>query len=159
MKNTLKLIAALLISTSVNPAFSQENTWAPTIIGAHLVTAHTEAGFNNTNPGVYARWADASGTGPVAGTYHNSERAQSAYAGYSWSWRTSGSGGQPNTGALSASITAGLITGYRAAKVLPLLVPSAAWHTSQHTALRLTYVPKIEKRGAHALHLSAEWSF
>ena len=94
----------------------------------------------------------------MLGTYYNSERAQSVYAAYVWSWRTSGASGQANTGSLSAAITAGAITGYQSGRIMPLLVPSVALHHG-HAALRLTYVPKIEKRSAHALHASAEWEF
>lgn len=42
---------------------------------------------------------------------------------------------------------------------LPLLVPSLAVDVADKTALRLTYIPKIEKAGAHALHLSVERRF
>ena len=42
---------------------------------------------------------------------------------------------------------------------LPLLVPSLAVDVADKTALRLTYIPKIEKARAHALHLSVERRF
>lgn len=146
------LIAACAACTGANAQditpSSERNSLVPSYVGLHLVTAHSVQGYNNTNLGLYAGWADSTGTGPVLGTYYNSERAQSLYAGYVWSWRASSL-------PVSASITSGLITGYKASTVLPLLVPSAALHAGR-TALRLTYVPKIEKKGAHALHLSME---
>jgi hypothetical protein len=153
----MKAIASLLIaacaictgaSAQDSPADAQRSALLPSYLGLHLATAHSTNTMNNTNPGVYARWADSTGTGPVAGAYYNSERAHSVYAGYSWGW-------QASSLPVSAAITAGAVSGYSAGKLLPLLVPSTALHMGS-TALRLTYVPKVEKKGAHALHLSVE---
>lgn len=126
------------------------SAWQPTAVGLHITSRHSVQGYNDFNPGVYLRWANARGSGPAAGVYHNSERATSVWAGYTYS--------TPHVGPVSAAITLGAITGYQAARVLPLAVPSVALHQGP-VAYRLTYVPKVEKRGAHALHLSLEWSF
>lgn len=41
-----------------------------------------------------------------------------------------------------------------------LVAPSIAWHATPSAALRLSWLPnKSQTVGAHALHLSAEWSF
>jgi hypothetical protein len=145
------LIAACAICTGASAqdsSASERSALLPSHLGLHLVTAHSAAAMNDSNPGVYARWADSSGTGPVAGVYYNSERAYSMYAAYSWGWQSSRL-------PVSAAITAGAVTGYNAGQLLPLLVPSTALHLGS-TALRLTYIPKVEKKGAHALHLSLE---
>lgn len=61
-------------------------------------------------------------------------------------------------GSLRVGLTVGLITGYLQAPVLPLLVPSVSYDVSDTTALRLTFIPRIEKRGTNALHFSMEFS-
>jgi Antimicrobial peptide resistance and lipid A acylation protein PagP len=160
---TMKKLASLLIAACAvcTASYAQDtaepaarSALLPSHVGVHLGTAHSTSGYNNTNPGVYLRWADGTGSGPVLGGYYNSERAQSRYAGYHWDWRATTTGGLP----VSAGVTVGAINGYARAKVMPLVVPSAAVHLGS-AALRLTYVPKIEKGGAHALHLSVEMAF
>jgi hypothetical protein len=159
-EKTMKKLASLLIAAcaACSGAYAQDDSepgtrsaLLPSHAGLHLVTQHSTTTANNTNPGMYVRWADATGTGPVAGSYYNSERNQSFYAAYSWNWRA-------RSMPVSAGITAGAITGYSSAKVLPLLVPSAAVHWGR-AAVKLTYVPKFEKDSAHALHLSVEVQF
>ena len=65
------------------------------VIGLHLLSAHSTAGLNNSNPGLYVRTA----TGFTAGAYENSlsrtrfggndgSQRISTYAG--WTWETSG---------------------------------------------------------------------
>lgn len=114
-------------------------------IGAHLVTAHDKPGLCNVNPGAYYR-ADS---GLTVGAYHNSDCRMSAYGG--WTWQT--------TGATRFALTAGLVTGYKAHPVMPLLVPSVARDVGGGWAVRLTAIPRIEKRGANAIHFSLEKSF
>lgn len=163
-----KFLAALFIASAALAATAQEpaeakqiatSTLLPNTLGLHIGSRHSVAGFNNSNPGLYGRWADAHENGWAAGTYFNSERAQSVWGGYSWSSPklALGSVGLRAFGA-SAGLTLGGVTGYRAAKLLPLVVPSAALHLGD-AAARLTYVPKVEKRGAAALHLSLEYRF
>lgn len=145
MKKIITLCALLACALH-----SQAQGLLPSTVGLHLGTKHSSAGYNNTNPGVYARWH----SGITAGVYYNSERATSAYAGYLW-----------ETAAytplqLQAGLLVGAVTGYRARQITPLLVPSlsAALPATNYRA-RLTYVPKAEKGSAHALHLSIEVNF
>jgi len=119
---------------------------AATTIGLHLGSVHSTPGWCNYNPGVYMR-TDA---GLTLGAYRNSECTSSAYAGWTWEARR---------GKLAAAVTAGAVTGYAARSVQFLLVPSIAVDVASRTALRLTYIPKIERAGAHALHLSIERRF
>lgn len=152
-----KFFAALFIATLAFTATAQEakpaerSALLPTTIGLHIGSKHSAPGFNDANPGIYARWADANGSGFALGTYYNSERAQSVWAGYSFSRRM-------NTLPISAAITVGAVSGYKAAKITPLIVPSVAVHYGS-SAARLTFIPKVEKAGAAALHLSLEYSF
>jgi hypothetical protein len=155
-----KFITALLIATAAftgcnaSAQEAERSPLLPNTLGLHVGSRHSEPGFNDTNPGLYARWADANGTGWALGTYYNSQRAQSAWGGYSFSSPRLGS---HNLG-VSAALTLGVVPGYRAAKVLPLMVPSAALHFGD-AAARLTYVPKVEKSSAAAVHLSLEYRF
>lgn len=78
------------------------------VIGAHLVSAHSSPGLNNTNPGLYVR----SESGFTFGAYENSisrtrfggnngSRRISTYAGWSW-----------ETDSRNWAITLGGVTGY-----------------------------------------------
>ena len=113
------------------------------VIGLHVVSLHSSPGLNNTNPGVYVKTQ----AGYTAGTYFNSERRQSFYLG-----RTFNVIGP-------VDITAGIITGYKAHPVMPMLVPSVKMDLTGPYAVRLAYVPKVQKGGAHALHLMIERGF
>ena len=113
-------------------------------VGIHTVSVHEHSGFNNVNPGLYLRYA----SGLTAGFYRNSYRRESAYLGYTIEtpqWRD-----------FSAAVTVGGVTGYPAASVMPLVVPSIAYHFDQST-VRLGIVPRPPKTGAAAaLHLMFE---
>ena len=118
---------------------------APAVIGLHLATLHSQRGLCDVNLGLYAVWP----SGFTVGGYRNSEcQKVSFYSG--WTWQT--------TGPVRVGLTAGLITGYRQAPVLPLLVPSVTVDVSPTTAIRATFVPKVEKNGTNALHFSIEFS-
>jgi hypothetical protein len=78
----LSLLAAL--------AFSAQAQSLPTVVGVHLVSYHAEKGgssdpgdqgWNNKNPGLYARW----GNGLTVGAYRNSLYRNSAYLGWTFS--------------------------------------------------------------------------
>ena len=105
-------------------------------LGLHIGSQHFPAlDYNNANPGVYYIHS----SGATVGTYYNSERRQSVYAGWTWDygpWR----------------LQAGAITGYRRAAVLPLIAPSV----SLGYGLRLTVLPKVERRGSAVVHLTWE---
>lgn len=105
-------------------------------LGFHIGSQHFPAqDYNNFNPGAYY----IHDNGATVGTYYNSERRQSVYAGWTWDygpWR----------------LQAGAITGYRRAAVLPLIAPSV----SLGYGFRLTVLPKVERRGSAAVHLTWE---
>ena len=105
-------------------------------LGFHIGSQHFPAKqYNNFNPGAYYIHS----SGATIGTYYNSERRQSVYAGWTWNhgpWR----------------LQAGAITGYRRAAVLPLIAPSV----SLGYGFRLTVLPKVERRGSAVVHLTWE---
>ena len=105
-------------------------------VGFHIGSQHFPAKqYNNFNPGAYYIHS----SGATIGTYYNSERRQSVYAGWTWDygpWR----------------LQAGAITGYRRAAVLPLIAPSV----SLGYGFRLTVLPKVERRGSAVVHLTGE---
>ena len=105
-------------------------------LGVHIGSHHfPRKDFNNANPGVYY----IADNGATVGTYYNSERKQSVYAGWTWDsgpWR----------------LQVGAITGYERRAVLPLIVPSVA----VGYGFRLAALPKVERSGASVIHLSWE---
>ena len=104
-------------------------------VGMHIGSQHFPArDFNNINPGVYYISKD----GYTVGTYFNSERRQSVYAGMTWDYGR-------------FRIQAGAITGYQG-KVLPMLAPSV--HLGE--GFRLTALPPFGSQGSAVLHLSFE---
>lgn len=121
-------------------------TLASIVIGAHIASAHFEPGYNNANLGVYAK-DDVSGL--TVGYVRNSYRRDSFYVAKTW-----------ETTDKRFALTAGAITGYPAAKVSPLLVPSYRQDMGDGWAARISYLPKPPKYGSSdALHLSVERSF
>ena len=105
-------------------------------LGLHIGSQHFPAQqYNNFNPGAYY----IHDNGATVGTYYNSERRQSVYAGWTWDsgpWR----------------LQVGAITGYERAKVLPMVVPSVALGYG----FRLTVLPKVERSGSSVVHLMWE---
>lgn len=128
------------------------HAFTPEVVGLHLVSHHFSAAqkgrpaWNDNNPGVYARWSN----GFTLGTFYNSERRQSVYAGQTWE--------TPRWCGLAASVTAGAVTGY-ARPVSPLLAASASVVLVKGTALRVTLLPRAHPRGSAAAHLSVERLF
>ncbi len=102
-------------------------------LGLHIGSQHFPAQqYNNANPGAYY----IHDNGATVGTYYNSERRQSVYAGWTWDsgpWR----------------LQVGAITGYERRAVLPLVVPSVALGYG----FRLAVLPKVERGGSAVLHL------
>lgn len=141
------LIAALLATVAMT---AQAADFVPTHLTVHVASVHTRAGYNNTNPGIGLRWADADGDGPVVGVYHNSERGVSVYAGYAWNWTIAG--------ALSVQVTAGAVTGYKRAPVVPMIMPSLAYALDKKSAVRLSAVPPVGKMAGVA-HLTYDVKF
>lgn len=132
MKHSILLIA-LAISASARAE--------PCLVGTHLASLHAKPGYEWATYGVYVR----SCSGLTAGVLRNSEGRSSVYLGQTWS-----------TSDGRWSITAGGITGYRSARVSPLLVPSLALPVSARSAVRLSFLPQSTRGGSAALHLSIE---
>ena len=136
-------MACSLFSCAPAPAYAEEATepfkLSDLTIGVHAYTYHFDKSqnYNNYNPGLYLEYQ-----GWIAGAYYNSERAPSAYAGYTFkavfgSW---------------IDVTVGAVTGYERAAVLPLVVPSIkVW---DHVRFSLLLPP--EKTG-WGLHVSFEF--
>lgn len=115
-------------------------------VGLHAVSAHQHGGMNNVNPGLYIRHDN----GITAGFYRNSYRRESVYIGYTTEVRR---------GPVSAALTIGAVTGYPAAPIMALAVPSVAYHFGNN-AVRLGIVPKPPSHGTSAsVHLMAERHF
>jgi hypothetical protein len=118
---------------------------ADTTIGLHIATAHFGADLKAATPGVYIR----NEAGFTAGVYRNSYSRTSTYAG--WTWQTEDK---------RFALTAGAVTGYPAAKLMPLIVPSVRFEVAHGIAARIAFIPKPAKHGrAAGLHLALEREF
>ena len=120
------------------------------IIGLHLWSSHfgacyeSPAGcrpYESATTGIYLR----APSGLTIGAYRNSYGGDSAYAG--WTFETSDG---------RFALMVGAVTGYHRAPVLPVVVPSMRIELGQQTALRASFIPKVEKKGANVLHLAIE---
>jgi hypothetical protein len=137
------IVAALAILVLV-PNKAQAQT-----VGLHLVTAHfantSETPLRSVTPGLYVRFD----SGATLGVYRNSDGATSAYAAFT-----------VQTADERYALTGGVVTGYAASKVMPLLVPSVRFRITECDAVRVAFIPKPIKHGhAAGLHLSVERSF
>lgn len=112
-------------------------------LGLHLLSAHVQPGYEAATVGVYAQ---APG-GLTVGALRNSERRLSFYAGRTW---------QTDDGRWA--LTAGGITGYRSARLAPLLVPSVRLQLGAGAAARISLIPKPRAGGSSAAHISLEWT-
>ncbi len=139
--NTARLLTLALAALAFSAAAQASQFTA----GVHLATTHRgNAGLESSTPGLYVRHE----SGATAGGYRNSYGRWSTYAG--WTWEAPGR---------YVAITAGAVTGYPAAKVMPLLVPSVRLPLGPVSA-RVSYIPKPVKSGtASGLHLSLESEF
>lgn len=146
IRRVIGLVAAATVACAA--ALSCGQARSETRIGAHLGSYHFSGDFNNFNPGVYVYH-----NGWTAGTYYNSERRQSVYAGYTAEWQLSEQ--------WSAAVTVGAITGYQRAAVLPMAVPSLRWSIpgALGTAVRVSFVPPVGKGSSAVVHASIEWRF
>lgn len=115
-------------------------------IGVHIGSHHfPNEGYNNFNPGAYFKHDN----GFTVGAYLNSYRKVSVYAGATYSFGP-------------VDFTIGGITGYQGkvqngGYVSPLIVPSIALPAVNGISPRIAYLPKVEKGGAHVLHLMLEF--
>jgi hypothetical protein len=145
--------APLTVSQASQPAEAVRSAWVPAVIGVHTFSVHSNhwdavAGrdWNSSNLGMYARWDN----GIVVGTYYNSIRRQSAYAGWVWPLNN------------YIDIVVGGITGYdrvgsSSKPVIPMLVPTIHVPLTQSMDARVMFLPKAEKRGAAVVHFTLEF--
>ena len=105
------------------------------LLGLHLYTQHVKDNFNNFNPGVYAKCDSY-----VAGTYYNSIRRQTVYAGYVYSIGP-------------VDITFGAATGYYK-PVIPLVVPSI-----KIEGVRFNLIIPSKMTAGGGIHISIEKEF
>ena len=159
----------LVLSCAPKPAYSQTTEiqgdnfsvisyepYAVNTIGLHLGTyhfsqnkvssKHFKGTWNDFNPGVYAKL----NKGITFGTYYNSERKQSFYVGKTFSKNL--------TNNLEIAATVGVISGYNKT-VLPLVLPTVGYKFHQDFAVRVGFVPKVNKQGSAGLHLMFEKQF
>lgn len=117
---------------------------AVSTLGVNVGSVHSEPGYNNANPGVYALTASGAG----AGVYLNSHKRTSVWAGYRFESRPAGP--------FKASLLLGGVTGY-GATVTPMLSPSVSATLDAYT-VRLSYLPRhpTKANSSDALHLSLE---
>jgi hypothetical protein len=106
-------------------------------IGIHLGTYHFERDhhYNEFNPGAYAAC-----DGYVVGVYQNSVRKTSTYVGYQFS-NVLG----------PINIVTGVVTGYKLAPVVPMIIPTVKWDN-----IRVSFIPPI-KNVSGGIHLSMEF--
>lgn len=145
----------------------------PAVVGVHVGSKHMDSGsgadgslgWNNSNPGVYARW----GNGFTVGHYENSLRRPSTYAGWTFDMLDGYVG-----------LTVGVATGYdklvdgpgdhRAVRcaekcrwvnlknvITPLLVPSVRLPVTEKVGVRLSAL--LPPGQPMAFHLSIEGHF
>lgn len=115
------------------------------LLGLHLLTAHMKSGYEMATMGIYLK----SPSGLTLGAYRNSYSRLSAYSAMTLS-----------TEDCKWSITAGIVSGYPAAPIMPLLVPSRRFELDAKSHLRLSVLPKPPQHGqTTALHLSFEREF
>ena len=117
------------------------------IIGLQLVSPHYGSGASElewATPGIYARHP----SGATASVYRNSQGRASVLAGWTWEFWDRRIG-----------LTAGVVTGYSMAPVLPVVIPSARFEIGSGWALRLSVIPPIKEpaiTGAVAVALEVE---
>lgn len=153
------LASILVLSCAPKPAYSQTTEvqdddfsvivyepYAINTTGLHLGTVHFRGTWNDFNPGVYVKLNN----GLTFGTYYNSERKQSTYVGRTFSKNL--------TQNLEIAATVGIISGYNKT-VLPLVLPTVAYKFHRDFAVRVGFVPKVNKQGSAGLHFAIEKQF
>lgn len=136
------VVLALFASTSHATSIGTVEHWHEgATVGAHIATKHFTGTWNDINPGVYVRLRN----GATMGVFENSESRTSTYGGYTASYRASPT--------VEVSITAGIMTGYKAG-AMPMVLPSVAFGSD--TKMRLAYIPKVHRDGSAGVHLMIE---
>lgn len=132
----------------VQPAAAQ----APDVIGVHIGSVHSnnydpvaKRNWNNANPGLYARWDNV-----VVGTYYNSIRKQSVYAGYAVPVL-------PYLDVVLGGVTGYNGPGYRAKAIMPMVVPSLHIPITDAVSVRFNLAIGVGKGSATALNLALEY--
>lgn len=107
-------------------------------IGIHMLSWHSDPGFNNVNPGVYVRTE----CGIQVGAFYNSERSLSIYATYTFESKE-----HPFFAFIGGS------TGYKYAPVVPLVGVGV-----KINRFRVAYIPGLKRFDTpHVLHLTVEF--
>jgi hypothetical protein len=104
-------------------------------IQLHVAAYHAEPGYNNDTPGIGALCPINGDWSLAAGTYFNSVRKQSAYAGAAW---------QPlKLGPVKAGLYGGLVTGYSEG-AMPFAAAVLSFNLWRGVDAHLIAVPKVE---------------
>ncbi len=116
----------------------------------HIAAWHAEAGYNNETPGLGVECYLNKDFALTAGTYYNSIRKQSTYAGAVM---------QPyNYGNLKIGGIAGIVTGYELSHVLPMAGAVASYVISDYK-INLLMIPKVENVTPFVAELSITFNF
>ena len=146
------MITSLFIaSCQMQPAWAQDKPFIDTM-GVHLGSIHSNnydpvanRAWNNYNPGVYFRHENW-----VAGTYFNSIRKQSFYAGYVY-------GLTSNIDIVFGAVSGYNGPGYRAKPVMPMVVPSFHFPLTDAVSARINLAVGVGKGSATAVNFALEW--
>jgi hypothetical protein len=132
------LVLAILVNSASCGLVLADEVQSKDTIGLHLATAHEKPNFNNENPGIYYR----NSSGLTLGSYFNSERNQSNYAGYTVHGSNFG-------------VSFVVLSGYKVGLLL-VPIPSVRFEVARDVSVRFTglYSPHV---GA-AVHLSVEFA-
>jgi hypothetical protein len=137
----LTVIVSIIVSSALLACGAGGNAHAAEL-GVHLTTAHSKSGFEGINPGAYLRLDNCA----TFGALRNSYGRLSVYAGCTL-----------QTPERRFALTLGAITGYPAARVSLLVVPSVRFDAGSGYAVRLALLPKPPRHGsAVGLHLTLE---
>lgn len=142
---------AVALSASALSFFQPKEASAQTLL-IHTVSVHAAPGYNNRNFGIGYR--DESGL--TLGGYCNSESFSprfpdaptcktSLYLAQSWDWKV--------FEGLEVGVSAGVLSGYSRAKLLPFVIPSVRFADRY----RVLFAPAIEPKGVSVLSLVLEF--
>lgn len=138
------IVKKLLLTLSSVFLISCTSAYAETTVGVHVGSWHSEPGFNNKNPGVFVIH-----NGFTLGTYYNSNKYQSYYAGYTFKKQLNS--------IFSVQVTAGAI---KYDKFYPMILPTLGINNSLISGTTyIGYIPKISYTKSHIIHVMHGWSF
>lgn len=146
------LIALGLLCVIASCARPVQADVLPDTIGVHAFSVHSNARdkvsgerWNNANPGLYARWDTI-----VVGTYYNSIRRQSFYAGYVYPLSN-------HFDVVLGAVTGYDGPGYRAKAVMPMVIPSFHMPITDNLSARVNLAVGIGKGSATAVNFALEY--